>query len=1093
MHFPWQEKRRNPRDSAQRVDSSKAPSTSTDPESFDSSPNPSFPDGVKVLHDCPDADVDICFVHGLTGDRESTWTARGQSKPWPQTLLPPKLPNARILTYGYDAYVIKAGVVGDNGLSDHAMNLLHDLSMDRSTCNASSRPLIFIAHSLGGLVCKRAILHSQANRDHHLRGIFDCTKGIIFMGTPHRGSWAADSLKMPLSVLALGKSTNKKLVQVLRGHNNQLLESLQQDFLKMTQELQRNGRALEIACFFEELPLPVIGKIVSKESATFEGHNPFTIHADHRGMVRFASEHENGFKRLLGELTRWHSQISKEDSHTIALSVEDCQSCLKSLAFPAIYDRSHDIGRAVAGTCDWLLRHEKYNTWAAYNSGLLWIKGKPGSGKSTLLKHALINQRTASSAIDNDLILSFFFHDRGDELQKTPLGFFRSLIHQVLRQAPDTLTDLVDTFDRRCREIGDPGEKWKWHQEELRGFLESSLPKVLAVRPVWLYVDALDECGEDNAVNLFDWFISLLQTSSSVNLLFRICVTCRHYPILVVDRNCDVFEICPEQENEQSISIYVGDQFSRSRKLAESPIASWITNSASGVFLWAFLVVQQALKLDKGGVPPKEIERRIFSNPKELNELYHKLVEDMSEKHASLRLIQWICFATQTLTLDELRWAMAVEPDCPYQSLRECQWSGDYIQGDARIERRVQTLSCGLVEVIKFPCGLEDVAETPEMSHIDGNPTWDVNSRQATDLYPRTIRVAQFIHQSVKDFFVDRGLSALDDSPNLTRTAVQTAHFQLSKTCVHYIMMDELGQLEDGNRNLYSPLFALLQYAISSLVTHIKQGDASAPQQDIMALLDWPSNAFMRSETASNIDLKDYLGQTPLSIAAENGSKDIAELLLATNQVDPNTKDNEGWTPLLWAAKNGYKDVIELLLATDQVDADTKDNKGRTLLSWAAANNYKDVVQLLLAKGQVDPNTKDNKGQTPLLRAAKNGHKGVIELLLATDQVDADTKDNKGRTPLLRAAKNGYKGVIELLLATDQVDADTKDNKGRTPLLRAVKNGHKDVIELLLATDQVDADTKDNKGQTPLSWAAENDDKDVVQLLLAKGQVDTMS
>jgi hypothetical protein len=34
----------------------------------------SFPDGVKVLHDCSDATVDICFVHGLTGDRESTWS-----------------------------------------------------------------------------------------------------------------------------------------------------------------------------------------------------------------------------------------------------------------------------------------------------------------------------------------------------------------------------------------------------------------------------------------------------------------------------------------------------------------------------------------------------------------------------------------------------------------------------------------------------------------------------------------------------------------------------------------------------------------------------------------------------------------------------------------------------------------------------------------------------------------------------------------------------------------------------------------------------------------------------------------------------------
>lgn len=302
MRFPWRKKHRNPHDSAQ---------------SSDGSPNPSFPDGVKVLYDCPDALVDICFIHGLTGDRESTWTADGQSKPWPETLLPPRLSKTRILTYGYDAYVIRIGVAGSNRLLDHATNLLHDMTTERASCNALSRPLIFVAHSLGGLVCKMAILNSQNNADEHLRGIFDCTKGIIFMGTPHRGCSMADLAKKAVSVLALAKSTNTKLVEVLQK-DDQLLESLQSNFLKMIQERRRNGRTLEVTCFFEELPLPGVGKVVSKESATFEGHNPITIRADHRGMVRFASEHENGFKRLVGELKRWHEKIG-EDSCTVVI------------------------------------------------------------------------------------------------------------------------------------------------------------------------------------------------------------------------------------------------------------------------------------------------------------------------------------------------------------------------------------------------------------------------------------------------------------------------------------------------------------------------------------------------------------------------------------------------------------------------------------------------------------------------------------------------------------------------------------------------------------------------------------------------------
>src|SRR5947207_15904393 len=54
-------------------------------------PLSSFPDGVDVLYDCSGAAIDICFVHGLTGNRDSTWTAHGQSTPWPKKLLPPKL------------------------------------------------------------------------------------------------------------------------------------------------------------------------------------------------------------------------------------------------------------------------------------------------------------------------------------------------------------------------------------------------------------------------------------------------------------------------------------------------------------------------------------------------------------------------------------------------------------------------------------------------------------------------------------------------------------------------------------------------------------------------------------------------------------------------------------------------------------------------------------------------------------------------------------------------------------------------------------------------------------------------------------------
>lgn len=271
-------------------------------------PTISFPDGIQVLHDPTDATVDICFIHGLTGNRATTWTANGQSQPWPQTLLAPRLDKARILTFGYDAYVVRKTVASSNRLIDHASNLLNDLTRERLGDNTSDRPIIFIAHSLGGLVCKEAILLSRNNPEIHLKRIFDCTKGIIFMGTPHTGSWMADWAKVPAAALGIVKSTNKSLLKILET-DEQLLESIQISFLAMIRDLREKNRRLEVTCFFEELPLPVVGRVVSKHSATFAGYNPISIHGNHSDMVKFASTEDTGFKRVLGELTRWEMEL----------------------------------------------------------------------------------------------------------------------------------------------------------------------------------------------------------------------------------------------------------------------------------------------------------------------------------------------------------------------------------------------------------------------------------------------------------------------------------------------------------------------------------------------------------------------------------------------------------------------------------------------------------------------------------------------------------------------------------------------------------------------------------------------------------------
>ncbi|EFW99439.1 hypothetical protein CMQ_7807 [Grosmannia clavigera kw1407] len=268
----------------------------------------SQPDGLDTWCEGNHATVDICFVHGLGGKRNSTWTAYGQTTPWPKELLQHAFPRACILTFGYGARVThklnSLEAVSANRATDHALNLLQDLSNNRAERGASSRPLFFVAHSLGGIICKLALLLSRHHNDDRVRRVFHCIKGIAFMGTPHKGSTIASWAKVPAYVLGFFKSTNTSLLDLLRL-DSQMLELTHIQFLNLLREFDQGRRSLEITCFFEELPLFPYGHIVAKPAAVIDGYKCISIRAHHRGMVRFSSADDEGYKRLVDELKMW--------------------------------------------------------------------------------------------------------------------------------------------------------------------------------------------------------------------------------------------------------------------------------------------------------------------------------------------------------------------------------------------------------------------------------------------------------------------------------------------------------------------------------------------------------------------------------------------------------------------------------------------------------------------------------------------------------------------------------------------------------------------------------------------------------------------
>jgi len=67
-------------------------------------------------------------VHGLNGHREKSWTDSESKVLWLRDLLPLQLPNARVLTFGYDADTLKLSPsVSQFSLNDHAVSLVDEL------------------------------------------------------------------------------------------------------------------------------------------------------------------------------------------------------------------------------------------------------------------------------------------------------------------------------------------------------------------------------------------------------------------------------------------------------------------------------------------------------------------------------------------------------------------------------------------------------------------------------------------------------------------------------------------------------------------------------------------------------------------------------------------------------------------------------------------------------------------------------------------------------------------------------------------------------------------------------------------------------
>lgn len=184
-----------------------------------------------------------------------------------------------------------------SNIAAHGRMLLANIMTRRRNPSIRDRPIIFIAHSLGGIVVKQALVNSidakSSGMNTRTAEIVTCTKGILFLATPHQGSAAAkwDSVARSLAGM-LQEDHNDRLVTALRT-GSETLENLRSSFKRWI------NRFL-IVTVLEELEFGTIGKVVNDDSAILNSANEevISIHANHLEMCRFASEDDNGYQLI---------------------------------------------------------------------------------------------------------------------------------------------------------------------------------------------------------------------------------------------------------------------------------------------------------------------------------------------------------------------------------------------------------------------------------------------------------------------------------------------------------------------------------------------------------------------------------------------------------------------------------------------------------------------------------------------------------------------------------------------------------------------------------------------------------------------------
>ncbi|XP_031573746.1 mucin-5AC-like [Actinia tenebrosa] len=148
----------------------------------------------------------------------------------------------------------------------------------------------------------------------------------------------------------------------------------------------------------------------------------------------------------------------------------------------------------------------------------------------------------------------------------------------------------------------------------------------------------------------------------------------------------------------------------------------------------------------------------------------------------------------------------------------------------------------------------------------------------------------------------------------------------------------------------------------------------------------------------------DWLGTSPLHLAAQHGHTQTAEQLLRSG-VSRDARTKVDRTPLHMAAQNGHLAIVDLLISFGAC-VNNKDMLNMTPLHWACEHNHTEIIKSLLQAG-AQINIVNKFGKTPLDIAGKKcGVENIALLSAGQENTGGNKSPESNKRPAERATMN---------------------------------------------------------------------------------------